>query len=219
MHLCFRAVSAFWLNGSSYFTRDVASRSCCPDGHVAKQLKQWRQCTQVIREYEHSLGADFKVVIKLRPDDLWFGAMKPHCVLRPDRVVYSSKTSEDLMSDQWLTFPRRAVEPIMNTLQQQLIYSCNPDFNFSGVRDSTDYKRFKFERSVERVIGLHQKAFKYTVSVSKQPRILARPDPKYTNSQPGSVKEDVKVKCAMFLKFVNTQLCVNISYGALNSTF
>jgi hypothetical protein len=85
------------------------------NGHHANQLRQWAQCMDSIEKHEllttssavHSLKQDgeerkptkeqllravfrYDVVIKARPDDLWYGPILPWCSFRRD-VAYVSQ--------------------------------------------------------------------------------------------------------------------------------
>lgn len=57
------------------------------------------------------MGSTFDVVIKVRPDDLWFGPFIPYCALQR-RVAYLSRQKERF-SDQFFVIPRELAERVL----------------------------------------------------------------------------------------------------------
>ena len=89
------AVSTEWYGESS--TKNAKTAAVCSDNHEVKALKQHKTCLNAIREFERRAYSQFRppppgvkrpqewwlfdVVIRVRPDDLWFGPILPFCVM------------------------------------------------------------------------------------------------------------------------------------------
>lgn len=229
-------VSGHWINGSSNVSEGKnAGGHCCSDGHLVKQIKQWRQCARVIEDYEQVSGSTFDVVIKLRPDDLWymfiqsdnvtgsyvsshrrFGASLPYCALDLG-TIFASKTGKGDMSDQWFSIPRPVLRPLLESIQEQLKVVCTPSSKFSTLEDRGNRGVFHFERSLYNVIESNQKRLGYRLSINFQPRILARPDPNSNEFRPSNRKNDVAEKCASFMPYVPRSFCEKVVFGDAGS--
>lgn len=223
-------ITARWAIGSSYHSD--ADGVCCPDGHITKQIKQWRQVIQLVEQHELMHGMSFQSVVKIRPDDLWyciffignnsrstndvntirFGASLPYCVLDPGNVVYSSKTITNRMSDQWLVFPRRIITPLLGSIVRNFVIECPASSNSLVLRDISEVGSH-FENSIERVIEDQKNVLRYKFSMNMQPRILARVHQRDVKGGFSDMKDDVVQKCAKFAPYVDIKYCERITLG------
>jgi hypothetical protein len=98
----------------------------CVDGPEAKQLKQWARCLALIEAHEATVrgGAPFDLVLKVRPDDLWYGALVPSCALAPN-VALVSRMLGSRLSDQVMLLPRRLATSVLGLADTDLRTLCS----------------------------------------------------------------------------------------------
>ena len=181
---------------------------------VIKQIKQWEKVFSMVRQYEAKAKKTFVSVIKLRPDDLWFGAMVPQCTLDLRKTVYISR-QKTRWSDQWFILPRSFAEKIMNIASRS--EKIRPRSNNLQGECSIPFKPGNgFEIMFFEYLKNSAHSSNMKISATLYPRILARVN---VNSlaahlQPRA-KKDIDDKCKRFLWNVGTQLCRDVVNGPL----
>jgi len=188
----------------------------CSDGHEAKQLKQWSRCLRMIEIHEKRARKKFDVVIKMRPDDLWFGAMVPHCLLNPTKIAYISR-QQKRWSDQWFTMPRDLAQTFLEIVTTDF----RPQCSFENKMNASKIRKFgdnSFEESVFLFLKHHASNANKKVVASLFPRILSRTkDGSW--SKAGSAARDIKNKCERFLWYSPMDDCFNAVLGKKQSQF
>jgi hypothetical protein len=175
---------------------NVEPKTTCQVSHQEMQLNQWAKCLSAVESYEKSQHASFDSVIKLRPDDLWYGLMFPHCVLDHASKVYIAR-QEGRWSDQWFSLPRKIATPIFSLISKQMKPVCLKGSIVSTVlyraqKDGFEFQIFEHIREYASLYQMH-------VVPLFLPRILARTEDHRSL--------DVKEKCARFLPDVLRENC------------
>ena len=178
----------------------------CRDGSESRQLKQWARCLKMIEEYERKAKGKFDVVIKARPDDLWFGPMVPHCVLDVKNVALISR-QELRWSDQWFVLPRAVAQRTLDVANRGLKPHCaggagSKNVNISKIRKAGSPP---FEDMIFAQLAADARAFNVDIVPSLYPRIISRAfDPRALTA---SERHDVHVKCERFMWYVARDDC------------
>ncbi len=195
---------AKWLNGSHSFDQKYG---CCADGRTMSQIKQWLLCGDAIQDFEATKKDSFKAVMKIRPDDLWYGPIVPHCAFLKNRIYASSHTDKK-MSDQWWLVPREVLTDLMKGLRSRFHGVCDTGGSIAGLRTSRPVQsggeNAQFELSVHDIFSEISERWHYKLSIELQPRIITRPDPLLQGYEAVNGKDvmfDSKKKCATFFKF------------------
>jgi len=221
--------------------------------HAADQVKQWAQCYGMITQHEngeyggavtpeqgqgrnveglHELSNTTKllpydVIIKVRPDDLWFGPMLPFCAFQ-NGVAYITRQKERF-SDQFFILPRILASNVFNMIfdfkARGLVHCHHPKLNLGLSGDENESAvavngamldappivtladaagEFKFEPEFFSSFSRGAKAHKVPVRLLHFPRILSR----------DGERDDVISKCKRFLWFIPTAQCARLSNAA-----
>ena len=94
-------VTNTWYNAKTLATRGKhMTLNCKHESHMVSQLSQWAQCMDSIEKYEKTVRIHFDAVVKVRPDDLFYGPMLPFCAFNFQQV-YISKQSKARPGDHF----------------------------------------------------------------------------------------------------------------------
>jgi hypothetical protein len=207
----FNTVAAEWYRET--VTEDKKGQRC-PDNNEVKQLKQWSRCMTMIEAREQKDNVLFDAVVKIRPDDLWYGAMPPYCALNLKTNAYISR-QQKRWSDQWFALPRNLAQVFMHAVQTGLTPYCDhqrkPFFNNSKIRrsGSLPYEEMIFE-------FLKTQAMKQKVHITSLllPRILTR----QKDSEEGATKhthieKNTQDMCQRFKWYLGSDDCLQTVLG------
>jgi len=210
----FNTIATEWYHDT--LTEDAKGNKC-PDNNEVKQLKQWSRCMTMIEAHEQRTNTLFDAVVKIRPDDLWYGAMPPYCTLNLKTNAYISR-QQKRWSDQWFALPRNLAEVFFHAVRTGLRPYCHyqrrPLVNCSKVRKSGSppFEEMIFD-------FLKSQASKNNIHVTGLilPRILTRQKLKEeetakTSKHPASAK-NVKDMCQRFKWYLGSEDCQRMVMG------
>lgn len=207
----FNTVAAEWYLDT--VTEDGKGQRC-PDNNEVKQLKQWSRCMTMIEAHEQKNNVLFGAVVKIRPDDLWYGAMPPYCALNLKTNAYISR-QQKRWSDQWFALPRSLAQVFLHAVQTGLTPYCDhqrkPFVNNSKIRKagSLPYEEMIFE-------FLKTQARKQKVHITSLllPRTLTRQkDSEDGATKHAHIEKSTKDMCQRFKWYLGSDDCLQTVLG------
>jgi hypothetical protein len=208
----FNTVATEWYRDT--LTED-AKGHMCPDNNEVKQLKQWSRCMTMVEAYEQKTSTLFDAVVKIRPDDLWYGAMPPYCALNLKTNAYISR-QQKRWSDQWFALPRNLAQDFFHAVRTGLRPYCHyqrkPLVNCSKVRKSGSppFEEMIFD-------FLKSQALKKDIHVTSLilPRILTRQKEEEAakTSKHAASQKNVRDMCQRFKWYLGSEDCQRMVTG------
>jgi len=183
--------------------------------HKAAQARQWAQCFGMVEAHEAVKGKRFRydLVMKLRPDDLWFGPLPPLCSMAPNVAIVSHQASR--FSDQWFVLPRSMAKAVFTCIHEwakEGSLKCRKIpkekgaavMLLPGFSEGNRYS-FHFEDTFHSTLMKEARAKQIKVTEVILPRILTR--------EPDTNSSDAKSKCQKFFRFLPLENCMELAEG------
>jgi len=189
----------------------------CEYDHAAMQLKQYSRCMDRVDEYEYARGTAFAFVAKIRPDDLWYGPMVPHCALSQTYALISQSSNDGRWSDQFFILPRALAHTFMRLGHTDIVPHCvektRPNATDPIFITSIDSKEKRFEGRLFEALKHHARRQGIAAVGVFFPRILIRADPLVDAAQSDRLQREINVKCANFMPFAPAGDCMRFMLG------
>ena len=204
------------------FTEDSTGQGCgqstCRDGSEVRQLKQWDTCLQMIIHHEQQHRSIFDAVVKIRPDDLWYGPMVPNCILNITHRGYIGHQPGRRWSDQWFMLPRQLAEFVFQSVRYDLRPHCQQPNHGSGEQPTLvlwSKGLPPFEEQIFDSMKKHARRLEIKIVSSYWPRILSRRNPEASESPhlQHRAQLDLTTKCNRFLWWRPEVECKSIMIG------
>jgi hypothetical protein len=180
----------------------------CPESNQVKQLTQWSHCLKLINSFEAETGNKFDAVVKLRPDDLWFGPMVPWCALNLRHQAYISR-QQKRWSDQFFIIPRSVATLFMDIVETDLRPRC-------GKGDEQAHVRIDGSPPFEDMVFHCLKRYSAQIGVNVQGSALPRVVSKIAETKPDEVRRQIKKihdVCGRFMWFSDKEMCASAILG------
>ena len=163
----------------------------------------------------------FDTIIKIRPDDYWFGPMVPHCVLKsvsalgPGRTAYISR-QKARWSDQFFILPRQMAQTFFRPLDSGggAAGECHGATSGLVISDRRIVDPEHFERQVFELLKLHAAGSGAMVTPMLLPRMLSAKHCKPVCRKSGKHgKDSDEEKCDRFMWYIPQSYCLTAMYG------